>query len=289
MSAAESDPAAALRARFRELTQQKEQLEQRIEQAAARLNAPGGAGTAAPLVDREGFPRSDVGDLAAAAADRRDLLCWTNDHKALMREIEGVLHALMGGGDGGRGAASAAAVGDRMEEDGNGATAAARPPPPPSSSAEQQQQQQPSSSSSSPLPPFASVGDVMPCSPASAAGMLVGDLVIRLAGVDASSSAAADSAPAPPPSSSSSSSSSSLLLQKVAAALQASENRPCAALVLREGRRVALELTPRPWAGRGLLGCHLRPLALPSLPVAGGGGGGGGAPGGNGSGGGGGA
>lgn len=233
--------APSLRARFRELTAQKAELEARIEAAAARLNAPGGPGLTAPLVDREGFPRADVGDLAAARRDRHDLACWTNDHKALMKEVEEVVHSLMAAGSSGGG--------QKEEDEAMGeATEAAPAPAAPAAAAP------PAQTTTTNLPPFASVGDVAPCSPAAAAGMQVGDLILRLAGVDA----AAGAADAPP------SSSSPLLLERVAAALAASENRPCACVVLRAGRRVALELTPRRWAGRGLLGCHLRPLALPA-------------------------
>lgn len=235
--------APSLRARFRELTAQKAELEARIEAAAARLNAPGGPGLTAPLVDREGFPRADVGDLAAARRDRHDLACWTNDHKALMKEVEEVVHALMAAGSSGGG--------QKEEDEAMGeATEAAPAPAAPAAAAPPAQ----TTTTTTNLPPFASVGDVAPCSPAAAAGMQVGDLILRLAGVDA----AAGAADAPP------SSSSPLLLERVAAALAASENRPCACVVLRAGRRVALELTPRRWAGRGLLGCHLRPLALPA-------------------------
>lgn len=49
-------------------------------------------------------------------------------------------------------------------------------------------------------------------------------------------------------------------LQAVAAALQASEGRAVQTTVLRRGIAVELLLTPRPWSGRGLLGCHLQPL-----------------------------
>jgi 26S proteasome non-ATPase regulatory subunit 9 len=229
----------SLRARFRELTAQKAELEARIEAAAARLNAPGGPGLTAPLVDREGFPRADVGDLAAARRDRHDLACWTNDHKALMKEVEEVVHALMAAGSGGGG--------EKEEDEPMGEAAAPAPAaaaPAPAAA--------PSVPTTTTLPPFASVGDVAPCSPAAAAGMQVGDLILRLAGVDAAGPA--DAPPSP----------SSSLLERVATALAASENRPCACVVLRAGRRVALELTPRRWAGRGLLGCHLRPLALPA-------------------------
>jgi 26S proteasome non-ATPase regulatory subunit 9 len=49
-------------------------------------------------------------------------------------------------------------------------------------------------------------------------------------------------------------------LQRVAAALQANEGREVEALFLRQGAPVALKLTPQRWSGRGLLGCHLRPM-----------------------------
>lgn len=49
-------------------------------------------------------------------------------------------------------------------------------------------------------------------------------------------------------------------LPRVAAALQRHENAEIEALFLRQGLPVRLALTPRRWEGRGLLGCHLRPL-----------------------------
>jgi 26S proteasome non-ATPase regulatory subunit 9 len=49
-------------------------------------------------------------------------------------------------------------------------------------------------------------------------------------------------------------------LTRVAAALQAHEGAAVEVVFLRHGAPVALSLTPRRWAGRGLLGCHLRPL-----------------------------
>lgn len=42
--------------------------------------------------------------------------------------------------------------------------------------------------------------------------------------------------------------------------LQQHENQPVQTVFLRAGKRVELELVPRRWDGRGLLGCHLRPL-----------------------------
>ncbi len=53
---------------------------------------------------------------------------------------------------------------------------------------------------------------------------------------------------------------SALLLQRVAGVLGGSEGRAVAATVLRQGAPLAVSLTPQRWSGRGLLGCHLKPL-----------------------------
>jgi len=49
-------------------------------------------------------------------------------------------------------------------------------------------------------------------------------------------------------------------LQLVAQELQQHENQAVETVFLRAGQQVQLELVPRRWEGRGLLGCHLRPL-----------------------------
>ena len=49
-------------------------------------------------------------------------------------------------------------------------------------------------------------------------------------------------------------------MQRVAAAIGENENRVVDVVVLRQGQHLTLSLTPRKWEGRGLLGCHLRPL-----------------------------
>jgi len=49
-------------------------------------------------------------------------------------------------------------------------------------------------------------------------------------------------------------------LQQVAQQLQAHEGQLVPVTFLRQGRRVELQLVPRRWEGRGLLGCHLRTL-----------------------------
>jgi len=48
--------------------------------------------------------------------------------------------------------------------------------------------------------------------------------------------------------------------------VQHSAGRPLALTVLRDGRRLRLELTPRAWAGQGLLGCSLLPVSPVDRP-----------------------
>jgi len=53
----------------------------------------GGVGLKGPLIDREGYPRSDI-DIYAVRTARQKVLCLQNDHKALMKLIESKLHDL---------------------------------------------------------------------------------------------------------------------------------------------------------------------------------------------------
>lgn len=150
----------------------------------------------------------------------------TNDHKALSKQVEQLLHHLhsLSNEAGGAPSAPAPAAPAPAAPLPLAAAAAAAgggyagPPPP---------------------PPFAVIDELTPGSPAAEAGLQLGDQLCRFGEVtrDAPST-----------------------LQAVAAALAAHEGRPVAAVVLRQGAPVALQLTPRQWGGRGLLGCHLRPL-----------------------------
>ena len=89
------------------------------------------------------------------------------------------------------------------------------------------------------LPPFAVVDELTAGSPAADAGLQLWDQLCSLAGVTHQTPST---------------------LQAVAAALQAHEGQAVEAVVLRQGAQLSLQLTPRQWDGRGLLGCHLRPL-----------------------------
>ncbi|MEQ2264706.1 26S proteasome non-ATPase regulatory subunit 9 [Xenotaenia resolanae] len=89
------------------------------------------------------------------------------------------------------------------------------------------------------LPPFARVDAVTDGSPASGAGLKVGDEVIEFGSVNTSNFQN---------------------LQNIAAVVQHSEGKPLRVAVIRSGQKVQMSLTPQRWSGRGLLGCNIVPV-----------------------------
>ncbi|NWS96573.1 PSMD9 ATPase, partial [Mionectes macconnelli] len=81
--------------------------------------------------------------------------------------------------------------------------------------------------------PFARVNAVTPGSPASVSGLQVDDEIVEFGSVNANNFQN---------------------LQNVATVVQHSEGRPLSVTVIRAGRRVHVGLTPKRWAGKGLLG-----------------------------------
>ncbi|TGZ65517.1 hypothetical protein CRM22_005830 [Opisthorchis felineus] len=82
-----------LKARIGDLSSRKASLEREIQTFSEVLQANGNVGLHAPLVDREGFPRSDI-DLVAVRVARNNIIRLNNDHKQVMNELEGCLHHL---------------------------------------------------------------------------------------------------------------------------------------------------------------------------------------------------
>lgn len=107
-----------------------------------------GVGMDEPLIDREGYPRSDI-DVAAVRQTRNQVYRLRNDHKKVMAEIEAVLHSLH------------QAAGQSNDN------------------AQPQQQSSSQEVSPPPLQPFAKVNAVSPDSPASDAGLQRNDLILQ--------------------------------------------------------------------------------------------------------------
>lgn len=203
--------------------QERDRLEATILECSTRLEAAG-VGLYDKLVDQEGFPRADI-DVSAARADRQQVAVLTNDHKRVTSQIEQLMHDL-------HAEARRAPV----------VNAAKRPTVAELQSSLHLPPQTTSTAAAIPataLRPFAVVDEVSSSSPAQEAGVAVGDQFIAFANITGQTQNT---------------------LPAVAAALQAYQNKEVVARVLRRGNMVELKLTPHTWDGRGLLGCHLRPL-----------------------------
>ncbi|XP_044052305.1 26S proteasome non-ATPase regulatory subunit 9 [Siniperca chuatsi] len=88
-------------------------------------------------------------------------------------------------------------------------------------------------------PPFARVDAVTQGSPACGAGLRVGDEVIEFGSVNTENFQN---------------------LQNIASVVQHSEGKPLRVIVIRDGQKAQMSLTPKRWSGRGLLGCNIVPI-----------------------------
>ncbi|GAQ79867.1 hypothetical protein KFL_000400100 [Klebsormidium nitens] len=235
------------------LMDKRKLVEAEMDALMGRLTAPGMPGPAGSLLDKEGFPRADL-DIPKIRADRHRLAVLKYDHTSLTKQVEEKMYA-------------AFAIGARAEsrtlpqkrpaegaEDRQARTStpsaspASESPsiPVQSSTDTPMTDANPSANppvnppaSSPPLRPFAIVDEVTPGSPGDVDGLKLGDQLLRFGGVQAETPN---------------------VLQGVAAALQGGAGQAIPVEVLRRGEKVALAVTPRSWSGRGLLGCHIRPL-----------------------------
>ncbi|XP_030873175.1 26S proteasome non-ATPase regulatory subunit 9 isoform X2 [Leptonychotes weddellii] len=76
-----------------ELIRRKEEIEAQIKANYDVLESQKGVGMNEPLVDCEGYPRSDV-DLYQVRTARHNIVCLQNDHQAIMKQVETALHQL---------------------------------------------------------------------------------------------------------------------------------------------------------------------------------------------------
>ncbi|KAJ2654691.1 putative 26S proteasome regulatory subunit [Coemansia sp. RSA 1200] len=189
-----------------DLLKQKDALENEIRELELDLRSHGVTKTEA-LVDNEGFPRSDV-DIGTIREIRRWLVYKQNDLKELMRQIEhslAVLHK------------------DTSQDKGDMDLEVETP---------------------TLQRPFARVGKVAPNSPASYAGLAVGDMIVTYGSVNERNH---DN------------------LRQLVTETTDKVLKPIEVLVNRvingQPRAKTLVLTPRrDWGGDGVLGCYIVPL-----------------------------
>ncbi|XP_067671598.1 26S proteasome non-ATPase regulatory subunit 9-like [Haliotis asinina] len=78
---------AATTEKMKTLMKRKDDLESQVKELHALLDSQKSVGTDGPLIDTEGFPRSDI-DVYSVRHARHQIACLQNDHKEVMREIE---------------------------------------------------------------------------------------------------------------------------------------------------------------------------------------------------------
>ncbi|KAJ1876275.1 putative 26S proteasome regulatory subunit [Coemansia sp. RSA 1722] len=185
------------------LVKRKSELESEIRALELDLKSHG-VNRTEPLLDQDGFPRSDI-DIVAIVEIRRSLNYKQNDLKALMAEIEQSLVHL--------------------------------------------HQQQLSSKEPEPKKasgrPFARISMVAPNSPASDAGFLVGDTIVKYGSVEFENHDGLK-----------------LLIKETTENIDKKITVVVERVVDGEPRHLQLELVPnRGWGGDGLLGCYILPIS----------------------------
>ncbi|XP_062943016.1 26S proteasome non-ATPase regulatory subunit 9 isoform X1 [Cynocephalus volans] len=142
-----------------ELMRRKEEIEAQIQANYDVLESQKGVGMNEPLVDLEGYPRSDV-DLYQVRTARHNIICLQNDHKAVMKQVEEALHQLH--------------ARDKEKQAQDMAEA----------HKEAMSHKVGQSERHSPLQAFAKVNSISPGSPASIAGLQVDDEIVEFGSVN---------------------------------------------------------------------------------------------------------
>ncbi|XP_007900417.1 26S proteasome non-ATPase regulatory subunit 9 [Callorhinchus milii] len=150
--AAEKEPLTA--AAVQRLVERKDAVEAQIRAYYEVLETQKDAGMEQPLVDVEGYPRTDI-DIYQVRTARHNIICLQNDHKELMTRIEEALHGL-----------HARERQKRLLDATDSQMEAVMP------------------DASPPLRAFAKVDMVAPGSPASVAGLLPGDEIVEFGTVN---------------------------------------------------------------------------------------------------------
>ncbi|XP_073169469.1 26S proteasome non-ATPase regulatory subunit 9 isoform X2 [Lepidochelys kempii] len=212
-----------------ELVRRKDELEAQIKACYAVLEGKG-VGMNEPLVDAEGYPRADV-DVYQVRAARHNVIC-----KQFCPEKSSFAGAERNEGDNACLQNDHKALMLQVEKALHQLHAREK-----EKQAKDEAEAQAEAMNQNPsLPqPFARVNAVTPGSPASISGLQVDDEIIEFGSVDTHNFQT---------------------LQNIATVVQHSEGKPLSVTVIRGGKKLHLGLTPKQWAGKGLLGCNILPL-----------------------------
>ncbi|KAI3975556.1 hypothetical protein MKX01_002388 [Papaver californicum] len=212
--------AANLKAETMSLMEQRDAIESEMCSIIHRLSQPAGPGISGSLVDSEGFPRADF-DIPVIRAQRQRLFELRNDYDKITDTISEHLQTL------------------HSAKLSPSKSAASKSSVLPASLHGVLPKDAPSfvTMESASLP-FAIVDEIADASPAAEDGLQLGDQIVKFGNVESGDN----------------------LLSRLASEGQLNQGNQVPTTVLRQGGLVNLNVTPRSWNGRGLLGCHFRIL-----------------------------
>ncbi|KAG8857956.1 putative 26S proteasome regulatory subunit [Tulasnella sp. 330] len=208
-----------------DLMAHRDQLEKDLKEQQAILRQNNGVGMHTPLVDSEGFPRSDI-DVHAVRYARVRIIELNNDIRDATNQLAEALNIVYEPLPADPDAEKQASSSNGSHTGVAGGSLDAAP----------QVDQD--------LKPFARVDGVMPGSPAADAGLVREDLIIQFGTLTYDQMAGG--------------------LQPLAQLVGSHENRPMVIRIRRRNADGGssdrdLTFTPQKWGGRGLLGCHIVP------------------------------
>ncbi|KAI8984369.1 hypothetical protein BDF20DRAFT_817082 [Mycotypha africana] len=210
------------------LMNKKDEIEKQLRDLNESLESTG-AGMSEPLIDNAGFPLAEL-DIHAIRINRNAAIRLRNDHRAVMSDVEKVLHKIHEANrrkreNDSQQNASLSTEKNELQNSKNTATV---------DLLNQQQQ-------AITTPPFAIVNAVAPDSPAYEAGLRRNDKIVQFGHVNANNHDQ---------------------LRALNTLVSTSENRQIPITIMRDSSStVRLIVTPRSgWGGRGTLGCHILPL-----------------------------
>lgn len=209
---------------FDSLTSQRELLEIEADAIHSELTSPGlngepPSGIKEPLVDNEGFPRSDI-DIYNVRNKRKRLSEINTDHKDLMKKLEQITPKLF--------TLSQHKTSASSEQKQSSTIAASTASASVTTTVRATDQEA-----------IAKLDEILSGSPAQTAGVQENDELLQFGHVTASDPKA---------------------FASIAKLVGESVQRPIILKIRRSGEVMDLSLTPQPWGGRGLLGCHLTPI-----------------------------
>ncbi|XP_065361748.1 26S proteasome non-ATPase regulatory subunit 9 [Calliphora vicina] len=200
------------------LMSDKDKLETQINTYGVILSQNDNVGMTGPLIDTEGFPRNDI-DVHQVRQARQQIICLQNDHKALMKEIEKLMHEL-------HAEAKQAHTSQQLSHKAAGMDLN-------NSSSDDSEEM----SDALPQKPFLKVKNVSVGSPAEEAGLRINDEISEFGSANANNF--------------------NKKLETIANIVKHMHDRRIPLKVLRNNEILNLILIPHTWSGPGLLGCNV--------------------------------